>query len=275
MHDTIIVGGGLFGSIIGAALDGTDYIIIDDRQPEAGSGPAACLMKPSWFSSMGREVYEPALRTLSCSYEIKTIEFAAGIKALKVGVHWIDPRHILDHNTIDETVLSISSIPNGYEVVSTRSRRQARNIVVAAGIWTEKLFPKYKQQGQKGIAFTWKDQIEQPFITPWAPYRQMVVFNRGSNEVWSADGTAIKAENWTTDRARQSIKRVTDHLVAQGQLPKGEPGALVGIRPYAKDHKPCLLVEEAPGLWLASGGAKNGTMAAGYCAHVIKGRIGA
>ena len=33
--------------------------------------------------------------------------------------------------------------------------------------------------------------------------------------------------------------------------------------------KPCLLEEIRPGLWVASGGAKNGMLAAGWAAHEI------
>ena len=101
MTDAIIVGGGLFGAIIAKALraDGHEVLVIDRGERYAGSKPAACLMKPSWFSSLGRKVHVPALRLLGDLYDIKNIEFTAGIKLLKVDVMWIDPATILrPHN---------------------------------------------------------------------------------------------------------------------------------------------------------------------------------
>jgi hypothetical protein len=33
--------------------------------------------------------------------------------------------------------------------------------------------------------------------------------------------------------------------------------------------KPCYLAEVRPQLWVATGGAKNGTLAAAWCAHEL------
>lgn len=270
MADAIVIGAGLFGQIITKALraQGRDVVMVDASHAMYGSGPAACLMKPSWFSSLGKEVYEPSLGLLDELYGVQDIEFVTRPKLAKVNVHWIPPEKILEPRAISDKVVSIDE---DNIVMASHGGWQAPLIVVAAGIWTEKLLPQYKQTGQQGIAFMWpKATIREPFIQPWAPYRQLVAFNRGDG-LWASDGTAIKMENWSDSRAFQSRARVSMAVeTAMGApIETSEPWPLMGIRPYAKGHKPCLLEEVRPGLWVASGGAKNGTLAAGYCAHVI------
>lgn len=266
--DAIVIGAGLFGQIIAKALraDGRDVMLVDACYPMAGSRPAACLMKPSWFSSLGKDVYEPSLQLLDDLYGVQDVVFETRPKLAKVTVHWIPPTKILIHKYIQDEVVSIN-----HTMVQLKMRGwfEAPLIVVAAGIWTEQLLPQYKQIGQQGVAFLWKNrELGRPFIQPWAPYRQMVGFDRGDG-YWFSDGTAIKQENWTSEREHASWNRAVGATgCEEGFADRAE--AIMGIRPYAKGHKPCLLEEVRPGLWVASGGAKNGTLAAGYCAHIIR-----
>jgi glycine/D-amino acid oxidase-like deaminating enzyme len=44
---------------------------------------------------------------------------------------------------------------------------------------------------------------------------------------------------------------------------------LTGLRPYVPGAKPCVLAEPHPGLWVVTGGAKNGTAAAGWAARKL------
>lgn len=290
MHDAIVVGAGLFGQIITKALraQGRDVLLLDGKRRLAGSGPAACLMKPSWFSSLGKRVYDPSLRLLDDIYGIQELEFDLRPKVLKQAriariarclVSWVDPSEILGPVA---HYAQVESVGPGW-VQTPAARLEAKLVIVAAGIWTERLLPQYPQVGQRGIAFLWTGLcLARPFIQPWAPYRQLVAFNRGDG-IWVGDGISIKMENWTDERERQSLERCREALdiatMRKGHKPKGEglfhravPIVLHGIRPYAKGHSPCLIEEVSPGLWVASGGAKNGTLAAGYCAHVIRER---
>lgn len=277
--DAIVVGGGLFGQIIAKALrkNGRHVVVLDSKKKGAGSKPAACLMKPSWFSSMGKDKYEPSLELLDKLYCVQDILFTAG-KIFNATVHWIPPKKILDGSALyPDLEVEVLSVGPGYVIyqenfnlsmdsTSAQSTRVvAPLIVVAAGIWTEKLLPQYKQTAQKGIAFLEQNaRIQTPTITPWAPYRQTVVFNRGDG-VWVSDGTAILEKNWTEKREQTAFERCRTYLPGNG----AGAVSLTGIRPYAKGHKPCLLEQIEPGLWVASGGAKNGTIAAGWCAHEI------
>ncbi len=276
MPDAIVVGAGLFGQIITKALRAhdRDVVMLDANHAMAGSGPAACLMKPSWFSSLGRDVYKPSLRLLNELYDVQEVKFAMRPRVCNIGarlaymnVPWIRPATIL---APIPTYADVSAVVPGRVETARGQVYEAPLIVVATGIWTERLLPQYRQQGQMGAAFLWKDPIDEPFIHPYAPYRQIVAFNRGDG-LWVGDGTSIKQENWTADRLEISKERCADS-VGRHRSERFNDGPIVlqGIRPYAKGHRPCLLEEVTEGLWVASGGAKNGTIAAGYCAHVIR-----
>lgn len=275
MIDTVVVGGGLFGQVIAKALraQGKHVEVIDAKLQMAGSIPAACLMKPSWFTGLGEEVFKPALAMLDSLYGIQDIEFdvttAANIKIWKQKVHWIPPADILSGSITKGYVTKVE--PGRVEFMDndgSRHELECKEVVVAAGIWTDKLIEQYRpdlaQKGQTGVAFLWADRTTAPKIYPWAPYKQLVKFNRGDG-VWVGDGTTIKPENWNRDRLETSLVRSWEYV--DPQLKWKRPEALVGIRPYAKGHKPCMLEKLGPGLWVASGGAKNGTLAAGWAAH--------
>lgn len=267
--DVAVVGAGLFGSIIAAALRGQDRNvgIIDDAQPLAGSGPAACLMKPSWFSSMGKERFAPSLLLLDELYGVSDIRFKVSVG--HATVHWCDPAKVLAGADITARVSKIRSIADGFLLSTPNHDIEAKQVVVAAGIWTPELVPvEGGFGGQAGMAFLWPEEATAaPYVDVWAPYKQLVVFNRGDG-LWAGDGTAIKSDNWTDARA----EAVEARCVKAAGNPKSEMKRLFGIRPYTKTA-PCYLKEAKPGLWVATGGAKNGTIAAGWCAYEISRRM--
>jgi hypothetical protein len=120
-----------------------------------------------------------------------------------------------------------------------------------------------------GAAFLWSDYDgpTEPAIRPWAPYKQLVRFNRGDG-IWCGDGSAIIPENWTLERQLQSRKRCAEFVGKSETSSK----LLVGIRPYIKLQKkaPCLVERLNKGIWVATGGAKNGTMSAAWAAREIE-----
>lgn len=269
--DALIVGGGLFGATIARALEaeGRAVLVFDDKRPLNGSAPSGSLMKPSWYSGMGKEVYRPAEDMLARVYgnDFKELEFIAGIKLLKTKVMWVATSIILDYTCLEETVTEVA--PG--RVVTDQGEYEADLVVVCAGYWCTELVPELvgKMQGKQGVSFRWYEQeAESNLIQPWAPYKQKVRFTEDTGDglpsIWAGDGTALKVANWTDERRDLCTKRMMDFV------DRGSPDeAIIGIRPYVPGSKPCYVKQTQPGLWVATGGAKNGGIAAGWAAHRI------
>lgn len=269
MTSAIIIGGGLFGSIIARHLKsrGVYTITIDDKREGSGSRPAACLMKPSWFSSLGSEYYTPALDTLDELYGLQDIQF--GI----VKVKWIPPKKILIEPDVLGEVTGIQQ--HGKEWLVKVNNQvlcfTAEHLIVAAGIWSNDILKKISGGGRvvdlstrQGIAFiTPHYEVPKPFIHPWAPYKQIVAFNREPGKGWISDGTAVK--ELTTTRKAMSLERCRKAL---GD-PQTRLEGVMGNRPYTPQAKPCYLQSHGNNLWVVTGGAKNGTIAAGWAAHKL------
>lgn len=269
MVDAIVVGAGLFGQVITAHLRslGLEVEMVDNREPRSGSRPSASLMKPSWFpKSMSRQDVDNALGVLDQHFGVEELSFRLDPSPLKMaGVKWCDPWKILEGAS---TNLEINRVGPGF-VESRGFRRDTRFVIVAAGVWTGKLLPVPGLEAMMGASCLFpRRRLEHPFIRPWAPYKQLVGFNMHGH-VWVGDGSAIKEKNWTVERQQQTVSRCISAVGLKGARLE----ISVGARPYVpKQHlegNPCYLKEVRPGVWAATGGAKNGTLAAGWAAHTL------
>jgi len=264
--DVRVIGAGLFGCVITRKLRsmGLNVDLVDTNRRGAGSPPAACLIKPSWVLALGRDVIDPSMDLLNELYGVQDINFKVGPTHTKV--HWVDPAKILAEPRREGILLEVNE--DGTVVIDDQ-RLDAPVTVLATGVWTNDVLPHHAKvpnlSGRAGVAFTWEGQLEEPFIVPWAPYRQLIAFNRTPNEIWVGDGTAIIPENWTQKNYEASLVRCA-RAIGRTDLPKGMH---FGVRPYVKHVKPCFLKEVLPSVWVATGGAKNGTLAAGWCAHQL------
>lgn len=268
--DVLIIGSGIFGSVISSKLRqlGMNFEIVDRHCMNAGSQPAACLMKPSWFSSMGKELYIPAMDTLQNLYNVREIEFQT--KVLKTKVSWINPREIMNQPHQIDKVENIIVSDGGYVTFLQCSEAiESRNVIIAAGIWSNQILKESGYQlvpdlqPKTGTAFKVIGQTSVPRIHSWMMYKQIVSFNIDEENIWIGDGVANK--NYTNDTLQKSRERCAGFL-GKGT---GELSPTTGHRPYVTDAKPCYLKEHAPGLWVVTGGAKNGTIAAGWAAHKL------
>lgn len=275
MIDAVVVGAGIFGSLITRALrtSGLEVLTLDAKHKESGSAPAACLMRPGWFTSLGKDVYDPALKMLDKLVGVQDLTFRFN-KMVTGTVHWCDPKRVLlDQNEVRTGNVFRLWQEKDYWLVSYSSKElepriaKAKLVIVATGIWTPMLLPEIKVEGQGGVAWLWPhEKIEEPFVKVWAPYKQIVAFNRGDG-LWVGDGLSVR--NWSPAYRDQSYRRCSEAVKPSTTSTVGGPLELFGYRPYVKDAKPCLLKELKPGLWVATGGAKNGTLAAGWCADQI------
>ena len=269
--DAIVVGAGLFGQVITKHLRslGVQVMMLDGKCYAPGSYPSASLMKPSWFAGMGARFTDPALELLDRHYGVHDLSFRVGPARLD-GVKWCDPWQIT--GPISERYMVDAVGPGWVETSGPpagRQRFEARLVIVAAGVWTRALLPVPGLEGKMGAACLFPhQQIEEPFIRPWAPYKQLVAFNLREH-VWVGDGSAIKPANWSRDRQAKTV----DRCVQAVGLDRIGMRIMVGNRPYVPKKflrgRPCFLEERGHNLWIATGGAKNGTIAAGWCAHEI------
>lgn len=268
-YDAIIVGGGITGCTIARALaaEGRRTLVVDDGRPEAGTRASAGLLKPSWFDGLGKAVYEPALQMLERLYPIQTLRFSVWPTRIETQVFHV-PRERDLPDPYEGMSAKVRAVGSGWAELALGTRLEAPLIVVATGSWASELLPVEGLHGKMGVAFRWPGKVEN-MIRPWAPYKQIVAFNELPGWAWGGDGSAIKPDNWTDERERQSRDRVARGLGGVPSSMIGNFSAYRGIRPFVDGAKPLLLEQREPGLWVATGGGKNGTLAAGFAAHKI------
>jgi glycine/D-amino acid oxidase-like deaminating enzyme len=235
-------------------------------------------MRPSWFSSLGKDVYEPALKKLDELVGVQDFQFNTPVGSTTV--HWCDPKRLLlGADEVKTAVVNqfVRTDKNCWLVFFGDGKSvEATTLIIAAGIWTKMFVPEVDVRGQAGVAWLRPaNGIETPFIKVWAPYKQVVAFNRGDG-LWIGDGLSLSYwndayENASRERCDTALLRRASFIWGPSiNSPKApEVVKLFGYRPYVKDAKPCYLKEVRKNLWVATGGAKNGTLAAGWCADQI------
>lgn len=294
MKKACVIGAGLYGSQIATALEDKGYttLIIDDRRPLAGSDAAACLVKENWIlPSLGPEVVGHAYSWLHRYKAHYTILDRAC---------FFEPTDILRGDYIQATVVRV--MPDGYGgtvtvdihdpnyipdpqfVIGDGNKYEVSThfdvVVVAAGAWTEKLLEHFPNHGVKvfgkiGTALTWntpKGKFMAPcFIKEWAPYKQIVGLQRGK-DYWLGDGTAMLQRTYTKDRKTQSVQRCLKALSTYGDEVAFPDHIIDGLRPYTPE--PIGVCKQIhPGVWVATGARKNGTVLGAYCAVKIRSEV--
>ena len=253
--NVIVVGAGLFGSLLGQALEnkGHDVTYIDSNENRAGSKPAACLMKPGWFQKIDEK---PVLKYLEKTYEnYQILKFRAGkpgLISVPVDVYWVPPKDIMHggRNIVNEKVIEIKD-----GVVVTEEKTYKGLVIVAAGVWTRDLLPKMPEiRGLVGscvVSNTFK--VKTNIINTFAPYKQLVSFMRAPAEAWAGDGTSIIEKNFNQEHKDRTRQRVKDMAGFEGKL-------ITGTRPYVKGDNLGLFAKLGDKLFVSTGGAKNGTI---------------
>lgn len=271
MIDATVVGAGIFGSVIAAVLrrDGHEVLVVDAAFEGGGSRPSGNLMKPSWFSSLGKDTYSPALATLDEVCGVEDIAFRVG--PAQATVHFCPPSRLLVDPDLSLRVEAVYPSDSGWVVdVGAGGTFESRRVILATGVWTPELVD-IAVDGRAGVSFLWPGRtIDRPFIRLWAPYKHLAAFNRGDG-LWIGDGSAIKTENWQPSRTEACLGRCRKAL--KEAAPDPPPQQLFGVRPYIRGAKPCYLSEYRPGLWVATGGAKNGLIAAGWAGYQVGRRL--
>lgn len=261
--DVVVVGGRLFGQVIGAELRrrGREVTLVDADYDESGTYPSGQLLKPSWFAGLGAECYRPALALLERNYKLEELTFQVGLtRATKV------MRLPMEQLNWPVETGEVTSVNCGMVEVRDLPPYRPRLVVVAAGRWSGELVEVPGLRGLKGVSFTWTGGA--PFenlIRPWAPYKQVVAYRSGE-VAWAGDGTALLEKSWTDGRVDECLERCARRVPMTGVE---TVHCKIGVRPYVRGAKPCYVREVERGVWVATGGAKNGVVAAAWAAHVI------
>lgn len=267
----LIVGAGLFGSTIarGLQMNGHQVTVFDDNREMSATAPSGLLMRPSWSKKLGEAVSVPAMQTLDEIYGLQELTFHTKPKLIKATVFHIDSEQVLDRGDLDFVEAKVTEVhPRWIKAAKTCQGQQLAVpeiydgdvVIVCAGYWCDKLMEVPGLSGMQGISWRWQGTGENNVISPWAPYKQCVVFQEKPGWMWGGDGSKIKPENWKPTRPQEAFDRV---VKAYGKPIDVATHMKMGIRPFTK-VKPCLLEEREPGLWLATGGAKNGCVASGW-----------
>jgi hypothetical protein len=265
---------------------GADVLVLDRGEKMAGSRAAACLMKPSWLTKLGDKA-TIGMEQLDQLYGLKQVDFKIG--PIHTNLSWVPPSQILVPVPEDDTVERIDEAfhvarrnvvayslgeVGGQLVLKVASGSRARGTyktelvtcdaaLVAAGVWSRELIPTVPPiEAMRGNAQLYKGQIDQPFVSLWAPYRQLTAFNITGEYVWGGDAQAIKAARWDEMRSVASRTRVDNALPPE--LAAAHERTIPGLRPYVEGHKTGYFDLIGNNLYISTGGAKNGTVIAAY-----------
>jgi len=256
--NVVVVGAGIFGSIAAhlAERAGARVTVVDAGMDLAASPASACLLKPSWLTSVPREGVDLGYKVLREQFGLKPIKFAVN-KILPVDIDWVDPEAIFYRNAIYGTVTKVG---NGVVELSTGEKFQGK-VLVAAGVWSDRLveMPAIKWLYGASVLFRGKAP---PRMTVYAPYRQALAFNISPKHVWMGDGTALVEATWTRD-PEAPIVRTLGRARDLFQLERPMK-ITAGARPFIEGHKAGYFRKVMPNTWVSSGGAKNGTLLAAW-----------
>lgn len=268
MKDVIVIGGGIIGRTAAKALadQGRDVLLLDDARPLSGTKPSGGHMKPSWFGKMPKEEYTPAIELLEQTWGVEKIEFCTYPSERYNTVYRVDTDVVMKYPAVNEQAHTLYKLDNYPEVVygTPPQSERCRLLVVATGAWVPELLSHIEVKGKMGVSFRVNAKIDEPFIKPWAPYKQVVAHIQKPGEVWIGDGSAILAKNWTD---QTTVKCRDRCLAAMKAKPGTRYSVLKGIRPYAQpveDWHPCLFQQLGPRAWVATGAGKCGTISAGW-----------
>ena len=275
MVDSVIIGGGIIGRTIFEAMkaEGRKCLLIDNKNPMAGSLASGGHFKPSWAASMKPQEYEDSAELLDNLFGIKTEKFKMRPTGVRVSVSRIDMDQV---NGMDgHTYGTVTGITSGarptvsYTLLEGNLKREirCRTVVVAAGVWCDRLLDLDRPISVKqGVSFRFRGTVKTPFIKPWAPYKQIVAHQQNRREIWVGDGSAILEKNWTRTRTKECEDRCQHAL----KFKNGAIKTILGFRPYCNtDKAPCLCKHVQKNVWVATGAGKLGTIAAGWAAKLI------
>lgn len=288
MIDCIVVGKGILGATIAESLrKHMEVLVIDCEYPMAGTSPSGGHLKPSWFGTMSKAEYEPAMELLDEIWGLTSDEFVimGSLGLAKTKVYRVDTDKVTTKYTVGKVteVLNIEGEPEIKVQRGTTSilKYRCKLLILATGVWAGAFDFGVECDPKQGVSFRMPGKLNKPFISPWAPYKQVVAHQQTENSIWVGDGSAILSKNWTDKRTEECKARcqrtLGKKLVAYRNNPPAPLEVRKGLRAYCTHPKsePCLFKQVGPNIFLVTGAGKSGTIAAGFCARKILMHVGA
>lgn len=279
--DIVVVGGGIMGSTIGEAFrnKGREVIILDDGKPLSGTSACGGCIKISPLMGLNKDDEKPILDLMESLFGIhkERFQIRPSMGLLKADVWQIEMDRVYKtYKTLGE-VFKLKTSPKYYVYYRDSSKEVTRLeceiLVIASGMGCSNILPSIisnkELTAKKGVTFRFKGKIEKPFVKAWAPYKQVTVHNivlNGENKIWSGDGSALKPENWGSERTSEALVRIKKAMDIED-----EPVDIIyGLRPFHSSHmKPCYLKKIDRHFWVATGAGKFGCISAGWAAKEI------
>lgn len=266
----IVVGAGLFGSIAARLAEhaGHKVTVVDCARPWAASKASGCVMAPSWATSLSGEELQASGRVLKTLFPIHPLSFKTHFGAT-FHANRVDLKDVLREPELKEEVLRVS---DGEVFFKYRQPLKADMVLVAAGVESFSLLNPEATRGEElrgmwgaSVLFQ-RDTLEAPRLHVYAPYRQAVAYQLRKNIVWMGDGTSLIQKTWEKEGERRQQETVERGRKLFG-LNGGPVKVLVGARPSVVGRKNGLFKQVDKRTWVATGGAKNGTLLAALYAE--------
>lgn len=249
----IIVGGGIFGSITAHALSraGADVTVIEAGMEHSGASAAGCVIRDSWITGLGDDGPK-ALRFLDETFGLTRRKFENGKGAMLDG-YTVEPETMLWSEPLRGTVKRVRKGSADVLLPGGERERLEGTVIVAAGIWTASLVSGVPMRALVGDAITYSEAKTEAGAVTWAPYRQAVWFPRKDGTTWFGDGTAVQLDTYLTGNYTQKSMERGKRFGLSGAV-----RLKMGMRPYCGNARG-LLRKQGDGLWVSTGGAKNGS----------------
>lgn len=286
--NTVIIGGGLFGSMTSKFLasKGIESIIIDRNDPMNASKCSSGIWRPGWAGKIMKEV-EQSLPVISQFTALDSLPIFDVDKDKETTIDFIDCNNILNEEFLPGDVTGCefdTNRPNAkisavlVDCEGEKIRIECKNVVVCAGAFTNQVLNRLKMpihfelDGLWGAVIHSKDVLKQNYIQNWAPYKQLYGLSliRGGKEVsyFTMGSSAKNPPNGGDNRTLNIGEKLVNYAAATGKL-KNIIEIPEGLRPFFADKETDFVNKHGVNVWSATGGGKNSTLLCGYVAQRI------
>lgn len=287
-HDVVVVGAGYWGVAIAYALRaaGADVLLVDADMPQASSRNSAGIFQAWWYKAettakkipAGWDWAGPSVRWLQDLDLVRRTgegftTYQHRQQRLRDDCWLVDPEAVLALvKPVKVHVVRLWRDTGGWNVNSIAGvRAHAKQVVVAAGAWTDKLLwrsglPEVGVQPLRGRAaiFCCRDNSELPITHLAAPFTHYTMRPFKGNKVRIGDTVERKVDGALPQTYLDTVERWGFDL---GDALRWQDG----FRPVTKQY---VVDEVAPGLVVATGGHRVGLGLSEPVANRVKGLLG-